>query len=415
MSYCRQVTASLSRPAIVPAIILLTLFGCRVPRDFPHGKPFVFRTNIKVEGKMKNDQRQDLTTRLQNQLDDSLQTKTVTAFDWPWHVHVIYKELSKPPVYDTLNLSRSIAYMNALLRANGYYSPEIRDTVRRKTLHAGKHYRAFWWGKRKGQPREEQRVMIDFTVKPGKQLIFDSVGFDLTTPDLQQLTLASRPQSLIKKGKPYTRQVLSDEINRLVDTFRNHGYYRFTKEDLYVEHDTVFAPLIDPSLDPLEQAALLEQLRTRSENPTINVVVKQRVARDSTHDKRYYIGKVTVYPDLPALEDTVPVKTDTAVIRGLEFVSRTDKFKLPFLANNIFLRPGRLYKQDNYFRTSNRLSRFSAWQYNNIDFQPSANADSLLDVNLRMYPAKKQKLTTDLEASRNTNDIVSASNLFGIG
>jgi outer membrane protein insertion porin family len=413
MSYCRQVTASVIRPAIVPAILFSALFSCRIPKDFQPDKPFVYKTNIKLEGKLKNDQRQDMILRLENQLDDSLQTKTVTAFDWPWrHLPIIYKKLSHPPVYDSLNLGRSVSYMNALLQANGYYSPEIRDTVLIKTIRKGKVYSR---KKFRGLSKEEQRVTINFKVKPGKQLIFDSIAYDIKSPELQSLAMDSRSQSLIKKGQPYTRQVLVTEINRLVDTFRNHGYYRFTKEDLYVEHDTVFAALIDPSLDPLEQAELMEQLRLKKENPTINVTVRQRDIRDSNHLVKYYIGNVTVYPDLPVTEDTLAVKTDTAVIRNIKFISRSDKFKLPFLANNIFLRPGRLYKQDNYYRTSNRLSQFSAWQYNNIEFMNSTQADSLLDVSLRMYPAKKQKLTVDLEASRNTNDIVSVSNLFGTG
>lgn len=366
---------------------------------------------------MKNDQRQDMILRLENQLDDSLQVKTVTAFvdlqrPVHWPLHLIYKKLSHPPVYDSLNLVRSISYMNALLQANGYYSPEIRDTVIIKTIHKGKTYTR---KKFRGLSKEEQRVTINFKVRPGKQLVFDSVGYDIRTPELQQLALDSRSQSLIKKGQPYTRQVLVTEINRLVDTFRNHGYYRFSKEDLYVEHDTVFAALIDPSLDPLEQAELMEKFKLRKENPTINVTIRQRDIRDSSRLTKYYIGNVTVYPDLPATEDTIPVKTDTTTIRNIKFISRSDKFKLPFLANNIYLRPGRLYKQDNYYRTSNRLSQFSAWQYNNIEFLNSPVADTLLDVSLRMYPAKKQKLTVDLEASRNTNDIVSVTNLFGTG
>ena len=82
MSYCRQVTLSLVRPAIVPSILIFALFSCRVPANFqyPQGKPFIYKTTVKVEGNIKGDQKQDLTQRLENQLDDSLQTKTVTSF-----------------------------------------------------------------------------------------------------------------------------------------------------------------------------------------------------------------------------------------------------------------------------------------------------------------------------------------------
>ena len=206
---------------------------------------------------------------------------------------------------------------------------------------------------------------------------------------------------------------MSSEINRLVDSFRNAGYYRFTKGDLYVEHDTVFSALIDPSLDPVEQAELLEKLRQKKENPTVTVVFKQRPPRDSTHLEKYYIGQVTVYPDLVRGTDTISFHADTTVIDKISFISQTNKFKIPFIADNIYIHPGELFKQENYFRTSNRLNQFSAWEYNIIEFQHSPFFDILLDVTIRMNPAKKQKMSVSLETSYNTNDIVTTSNVLG--
>src|SRR5258706_9926306 len=158
-------------------MLFLGLFSCRVPKNFQKGKPFVYKTTIKVEGKIKGDEKQDLVQRLGNQLDDSLQTKTVTGFNWP--PPLIANKLNNPPVFDTANVGRSIVFMKALLNANGFYAPEIRDTV----IYTIKH---------EGQPKEEDRVTIHFTVKPGKQLIFDSVGFSLSTPELQMIAMDSR-------------------------------------------------------------------------------------------------------------------------------------------------------------------------------------------------------------------------------
>ncbi len=392
--------------------------------DYQPSKPFVYKTTVKVEGKIKADVKQDLTLRLENQLDDSLQAKTVTDFfsgahisfyspvpyisNWP---HIIIKKLGNPPVYDSVNLSRSIAFMNALLYSNGYYAPVIKDTVIYKTVHKGKIDKS---RKYKGQSLEEKRVSVRFTVLPGKQLVFDSVGFSLETPELQQITLNSREQSLIKVGSPYSKQVLTNEITRLVDSFRNNGYYRFSKEDLYVEHDTVFSALIDPSLDPIEQAELLEKLKQKKENQTITVTVKQKPVRDSSHLRKYYIGEETVFTDLPAGEDTAAYHNDSTTINHIVFVTRSNRFKLSFLASNLYILPGGLYRQQNYFRTSNRLSQFPAWEYSNIEFQRSPVNDSLLDVTIRMYPAKKQKLSASLETSYNTNSgLITTGNLFG--
>jgi len=306
---------------------LLSIFSCRVPtKNYPRNKPFVYKTIIKIEDKLPNDEKQDLALRLENQLDDSLRAKTVTAIRWvpPF----FYKKLTNPPVFDTMNVSRSMIYMNSLLNSIGYYAPVVKDTVVIDTVH------------------NRYQTTIYFFVKAGKRLTFDSVGFDLQTPPLQALTLQSKNQSLLKKGQPYSKQILGTEINRIIDTFRNNGYYKFSREDLYVEQDTVFAALIDPTLDPFQQADLLEKLKNRGENPTINVIVKQRPIKDSSHLTKYYIGNVTVYPDLPTTEDTAFVRTDTSTIRKVTFITRSNKFKLPFIANNIYLRQGRLYKQE---------------------------------------------------------------------
>ncbi|HEX9512811.1 MAG TPA: BamA/TamA family outer membrane protein [Puia sp.] len=408
MLYRRQVTVSFLNPAFVLTTVLLTmLFSCTVPRKYQEGKPFVFSTNIKVEGNIPSSEKQDLTQKLSNQLDDSIRTQVVS-------IAGIYKRVMSPPVFDTANMRRSLGYMIAGLNSYGYYAPVIKDTFRIKEVK-GKKLKIKHWRFVK-VPYEESRVSIDFRVWPGKQLKFDSIGYALHTPALQALTLQSRSQTLLHKGKPYSKQVLSAELDRLVELFRNNGYYYFSKEDLVVVRDTVVAALIDPNLDPFEQAALLAKLKKKREHPTIDVVIEQRPVKDSSRITKYYIGHVTVYPDLPVLEDTVTVNNiDTSTAKNFTIISRSDKFKPTVITNNVYLRPTRLYRQLNANRTINRFNQMGAWQQASVGLTPSYSSDSVLDVTLRLYPAKKQYLNADLEASRNTGDIIAVGNLFGVG
>jgi outer membrane protein insertion porin family len=378
--------------------LLMLLFSCTVPRKYPLHQPFVFATNVKVEGTLPPGERQDLATRLTNQLDDSLRVQVVS-------IAGVYRRVMNPPVFDTANLRRSIGFMVALLNASGYYTPVIKDTIRRDTLRF------------RNSNKNEYRVMVDFRVWPGKQQRLDSVGYALTSPALQSLALQSRSQSLLQKGQPYSNKLLSAERDRLVILFRNNGYYKFSKEDLYIEKDTVVAGLIDPTLDPFQQAALLEELKLKREHPTINVVVLQRPVNDSSRIVKYSIGHVTIYPDLPIIpDDSVVVSNiDTSSARGFSIVSRSNKFKPFALTDNVYLRPGQLYQLQNVSRTINRFNQMGAWQQAFIGLDPSATADSVLDANIRLYPSKKQNLSTDLEASRNTNDILTSGTLFGLG
>lgn len=394
----RQVTVSFSKPAW----LLLTLsfaffFSCTVPRKYQYHQPFVFAVNVKVEGNLPKDEKKDLAQKLSNQLDDSLRTQVVS-------IAGLYRRVISPPVFDTANVRRSIGFMVALLNSTGYYKPTIKDTVRRDTVRF------------RNADKNEYRVTIDFTINPGKQLKLDSAGYALATPSLQALALETRNQSLLKKGKPYSKQLMSSEVDRLVELFRNNGYYKFSKEDLVIVLDTVVSALIDPNLDPFQQEALLVQLKQKRDHPTIKVVVEQRPIRDTTHVIRYSIGHVTVYPDLPiVLEDTVTVSNiDTSAAKGFTLITRSDKFKPSVIVNNIYVRPDSLYRVRNSLRTVNRFNQMGAWQQQSMSFSPSFEADTILDATLKLYPAKKQYLNVDYEVARNTNDIVTATNLFGI-
>lgn len=379
--------------------LLMLLFSCTIPRKYPLHQPFVFSTNVKVLGAQTKDEKQDLTARLTNQLDDSMRVQVVS-------IAGVYRRVMNPPVFDSANLRRSIGFMVALLNASGYYNPVIKDTIRRDTVRFRRH-----------PNKNEYRVLVDFQVWPGKQQQLDSVGFALTTPALQALAMQTRGQSLLQKGKPYSNKLLSAERDRLVTLFSNNGYYRFTKEDIYIEKDTVVSGLIAPNLDPFQQAALLDQLKQKREHPTINVVVLQRPVTDSSRIVRYSIGHVTVYPDLPIIpDDSVVVSNiDTSAARGFSIISRSNKFKPFALTDNIYLRPGQLYQQINVTRTLSRFNQMGAWQQAFVNLDSSDSVDSVLNANIKLYPSKKQNLSTDLEASRNTNDILSSGTLFGLG
>lgn len=181
----------------------------------------------------------------------------------------------------------------------------------------------------------------------------------------------------------------------MLNLFRNHGYYKLSREYIYAERDTVVAALIDPTLDPFEQIRLLDSLQRKKTNPTINVVFKQRPARDSTHLKKFFIGDVKVYPDMMPLEDGTEQK-DTTVSGRFTFFTNDNKFKLPFIARNIRLRPDSMYRQDAYFRTINNFNQLGAWS--SVDLSLEERYDSLprLDATLRLYPEKNKVLPSTM-------------------
>ena len=241
--------------------------------------------------------------------------------------------------------------MKALMNSLGYFSAQIRDT--------------YYF-------RNRYQTYVDFIVNPGKGLRFDSVGFAMETPEWQELVLQNKNQTLLKKNDRYSRQLVGQELDRVIELLRNNGYYKVTKEDVYAEADTVAIGLIDPTLDPFEQAALLEQLQRKRDNPTVNVVIKQRILPDSFHTRLYYINQVIIYPDVPLIPDSslVPVY-DTTVLGRFMIISQTDKFKKNFLPQYSSIKPGHKFSQNNYFKTITKFNQLGAWEQASVDVYES--------------------------------------------
>lgn len=395
MTSGRQVTFfTFSRWSLYGLLCILLATSCSV-RNYNSSKPFPYRTNINLVGKTPEYDRLELQTRLQEQVDDSLKTRLISSW-------VFFRALKNPPVFDSLNIGRSKIFITNLLHSLGYFNPVVQDTFYIDTVA----------NKRQG---EQKRVFTTFTVTPGIATRLDSIGFALETPELQALALRARSESLLKKGDPYSDQNVNGELDRLLAIYRDSGYYKFSKENLYAERDTVVAALIDPNLDPFEQLQLLDSLSKKREKPTINVTIRQRPVKDSAHIRKFYIGDVRVYPDLSILEDSLPITKDSATIQGYQFFSNSRRFKLPFIANNIRLRPGSAYSQRRYYRVINTFNQMGAWQNVDLTLQERYDSVPLLDAVLRLYPAMKHSLNVDFETSRNVSDFLSQGTYFGLG
>ena len=367
--------------------------GCIVlPKKYHPAKPFVFSTNINIQGNLPASEKTDLKLKLENQLDDSLRVIIKTMYPGR-------RVLVNPPIFDSAAAARSVIYMNNLLHSQGYYTSAVR------------------WDSSISVAGREQRVTVDFTVTPGKSYKFDSITYQLQDSVLQAMAVARKNNSLLKKGQPYSIEIVAAEMDRLVEIFRNNGYYKFSRDDLNGERDTVFAALINPSLDPFEQMALLQQAKIRRVNPVINVKIQLRNPDAVSHFRKYYIRKVNVYPDLDPLDDSTSVnRYDSVTVDGIHIFNKYNKFKPAFIASRMALRPNELYRQRNATRTSNNFTELNTlFPQVVIDFAEAPDSSSLLDVTLRMYPSKKQDISITADASYNTGDVIATGNLFGVG
>ncbi len=278
MSARKPITYSFVFNVLVAVLCCMWFASCSViPRHYPKNTPFVYEYNIKVEGNLTKEEKNKLQAGLKNQLDDSIRVRAANKFFY----HGINRPvLENPPVYENANADKSVIFMKALLNSLGYF----RDSVGYdSTVRVVKD--------------DQYRTTVNFTVMPGKPVILDSIGYSIQQSELQRLTEASLKESFIKEGDPFAKTAISAELDRLVNLYRNNGYMRFSREEIIGVWDTLNPAILNPSLDPFEQIALLDSIRKSSANPKANLEIILKPGFDSSRITKYYVGNIDVYPD----------------------------------------------------------------------------------------------------------------------
>ena len=377
-----------STAALVSVILISFISSCGVvPKNYPYRKPFVFQTNINLEGSFSKEEKSQLKTQLEGQLDDSIRVRTIGQ---------LYRSvLKRPPVYDSSNAERSVKFMNALLVSQGYFKDSISyDT----TLIL----------KPADDPRQ-YRTIVNFYVKPGKQVKLDSISYVINNTELQVLTDANKQKTLLKKGDAFSKQTVLPELNRLVDVYRNNGYLRFSFDELVGVWDTLNVLLLQPSFDPFEQIQMLDSVRRkRIDNPTANLEIRLRPGYDVDRLKKYYVGHSTVYTDTSRILTKI-IYRDTS----FSIYSYHHLFKPHFIIQNIYLNRGDLYSQEKFLKTVGRFNSLGAWRLVNIEQIPRPLTDTV-DFEYYLTPAIKYSFTANIETSRN-NSLLLEEKLWGIG
>src|SRR4051812_12503880 len=376
-------------------IAIVMLASCTVVRNYPEKEPFVYSNKITVKGDISKDEKKRLQTELYNYWDDSLKVNSILQFG----VRTVIKN---PNVFDSAAIPRSITFMNSYLNSQGYYnavinsSPTKIDTV-----------------------KKQYRTTVQMNIDVNRNLKIDSVSYDTSLKaELRQLAQKNVKESFLKPNEPFTKVLISSELDRLTSIFRQNGYYRFTRENIYAEVDTTDVSLLEITLDPFEQARrIAEAEKRRRENPRVNIVIKQRASTDSNAFSKFYVGKIFYYP-----ETLINQAPDSLINEKFGMVTTQREFTLKQNYGDIVMRPlrehtylkeGFLYDDRNYYKTINAFSQLGTW--NQVDVRAVNRKDSvnILDFHFFLTPAAKYSFGYDLEVSRNSASTISG-NLLGI-
>ena len=144
--------------------------------------------------------------------------------------------------------------MNGYLKSQGYYTAKFVNLDSSYNFDTVDH---------------QIRTTLNFVIDPGKNVIIDSVYYDIGDTLLgQNIKCFCKKQSYKTRKASFSKQVIATELDREVALFRQRGYFLLTRENLVAEIDTTNASLLQLTLDPFEQAQkIAEAAESRQQNP----------------------------------------------------------------------------------------------------------------------------------------------------
>ena len=375
---------------LLTAVTVFVFTSCTAVRKYQKNKPFVFENKIDLDiNDVTPDEKVIIRSRLNTQLDDS---SKITTKDVVFLLHYI----DRPPVFDTLSARASADNMQTSMVFLGYYNAKADFKY---VIDSSK--------------KEQKRVTTTYEVEAGKRTLIDTFAYMLDKPELQELALKTKNESPLQKNAPVTKAASSQESARLVDLYRNNGYYKFTTEELRVTGDTSIEALTTVSEDPFETLRLLTEATEKRNKPTIKLGMLLNKSADSTRLNKFYIRNIYVLPDyVPG--DNISDTTLTEDISGGYIIKYHKKlFKNNLLVKNLYLKTGSIYRQEDYFKTINSLYKLGVWESPGIDIVEVKDSNRL-DLIVKLSPVKKYGFEGDIElsysANSNTSNVVSATN-----
>lgn len=376
---------------VVIAVMTLAIVSCGRPfvKNAPKGQYYLYDNNIEItDDNLSIKEINTLQQRLFIQIEDSCKIKIKKKL-------IFFPVLNRPHVFDTLCSDMSVKNILGSLYHLGYYNAKVSyhtDTSRKK-------------------------ITVNYFVNPGKQTIIDSVVYDFTKPELKKMEASLLAESYLQKGNPISKVSVMTEINRIVDSFRNNGYYKFTAAEIKVIGDTTIDALKYIGDDPFEQLKLLAEAESKRETPKIKLTVKLNPFSDSSKFQQYFINKIYILPDYDIgdnFDDTTLHEEHTK-----DFIIKYHKplFKQKLFKYICSLSSGELYRQADFNSTISNFSKTGVWQSVNIRVIEVKDSANLVNLVFEMIPSKKYSFEASIEASysaaSNTSNVLSG-NLFGL-
>ena len=242
---------------------------------------------------------------------------------------------------------------------------------------------------------KKNKLKVNYLIEAGQPYTVKHIAYNIDDMVINDYIEKDSANSYLHEGMPFDVSVLDNERNRITKLLQNNGYYKFNKDFLVYQADTV--------------------KNTFQVNLTMKLLPFQLRKEDvPTRHKQYTIRNVNfLTEDNLFLQGNGLHEYDSIHHEGLRIFYKDHLYLRPnVLADFNYIQPQQPYREQDVQNTYTSMGRLRALKYTNINFSEINQNDSTqLDANILMTKGKNQSLSFEIEGTNSAGDLGAAASM----
>ena len=348
------------KPYSIIILATLLLVSCAETKYVPDGSYLLDDIRMKIDGETNRELnvttakslvRQQNNARWFSMVKLPLKVYSLSGRDTTKWGNRLLRSIGEPPViYDSLQARLTCNDLQMLLQNKGYLDGRVE-----------------LWTRTKGK-----KLWAYYKLSTGNPYQIGKLDYQIADPVIDEEFRLSDPKNWgLHSGRQFSIDDLDKERKRIAQMLANNGYYRFHKEYIRFEADTMSAG-------------------------------------------RNHVD-LTLLLNVDHAEDSADVLHRRYKIRRLTFQSGSQQDSVIHLRENVlneccYIREGAYYSASDLQNTYNHFARLGAVKYTNISFREIPDS-ALLDCNIQLQTNKPSTLSFQPEGTNTAGDLGAAATL----
>ena len=292
-----------------------------------------------------------------------------------WFNRFLRKIGDEPKIYSRFSAEESRRQIQRAVQNKGYMGAQValKETE-------------------KGKKKE-----VSYVIRTGLPYVISSMDYDIQDYRIRELVLNDSIHHTLKEGMRFDVNALEAERGRITQLLANKGYYRFNKDYITFQADTM--------------------LNTYKVGLTMRIEpFRQNKSSEAELHRQYYIRDVNY---------VLNAESSDLSERSLSELDSTscDGVKIYYNGKKTYLRPkvisssnrmerGKMYSAEDIQSTYSSLSRLKILKYSNIRFREDVRKDSaFLDAYAVLSHNKNQSVAFEIEGTNSAGDLGAAASI----